>query len=191
MNFLEFIAISYLIIFVPIPIGWIIIHLTVNFWRRLNIFSYLIFILYWITFGFIIFYFRKEIFSQRLNFNITLFIIGLILIFISFYLDKKRAEVFDLKKLIGLPEILPKKYKSKLVTSGIYSKIRHPRYLEYMLFSCGFAFITGFYYVYTSAVYIIIALYILILVEERELRERYGKPYLDYCKKVPRLFPIK
>jgi protein-S-isoprenylcysteine O-methyltransferase Ste14 len=54
-------------------------------------------------------------------------------------------------------ELLPPSHT--LVTQGIYSHIRHPRYLQVVLF------------------------------EERELRHRFGEEYERYCQHVPRFLP--
>jgi protein-S-isoprenylcysteine O-methyltransferase Ste14 len=46
------------------------------------------------------------------------------------------------------------------------------------------------------AVYILVAVFVpltygVVLLEERELRERFGEEYERYCDKVPRFFPKK
>ncbi len=189
MSPLYILGLVYLIIFIPIPIGWIIIHLTISFWRKLGRYSYIVFLFYLIIFGLLILFYKNKLLSKQHPFNIALFVLGFVLILTALYLDRKRASVFDLKRLIGFPEIMPDKFKPKLVKEGIYSIIRHPRYIEYMLFSSGIALIIRFYYIYLIQIYMIISLYILILIEEKELKQRFGREYISYCKNVPRLIP--
>jgi len=188
-SFFEVLALIYLIIFLPIPIVGIIAHSAINFWRRLGMFSYFIFVLFWFFFGVIIVYYKEKILEVQFSSNVFLIALGVVLVVIAFYVDSMRSKVFDLKKLIGFSEVMPNRFKQELVTVGIYSKIRHPRYLAFMLLSCGAAFITGFYYAYLAAVYMIVGLFILIFIEERELRNRFGKSYVNYCKRVPMLVP--
>ena len=44
------------------------------------------------------------------------------------------------------------------------------------------------------ALYLIVALwlpgiYVIVLIEEKELRDRFGAAYDDYCRRVPRFIP--
>ena len=44
------------------------------------------------------------------------------------------------------------------------------------------------------ALYLIVALwlpgiYVIVLLEEKELRDRFGRAYDDYCRRVPRSIP--
>ncbi len=190
MTFLEILSLLFLAIFLPIPISWIIIHPTINLWRKIGKYSHCIIrIILWLIFAFIIFKYRNYLLVNQVSFTIFPFIAAILAIIFSLYLDKKRSEVFNIKQLFGFPEIMPDKYKQKLVTSGIYSKIRHPRYLGYIFFSWGIALLTRFLITYAAALYMTFSLYILMILEEHELKQRFGEAYEEYCRKVPRLWP--
>ena len=65
--------------------------------------------------------------------------------------------------------------------------MRHPRYFGYALAILGWALFANYLGLY---VYVVISwafIYVLILVEERELSERFGAQYEDYARRVPRL----
>lgn len=51
------------------------------------------------------------------------------------------------------------------------------------------AFFTNYLAVYIVAVLIVPALYLVVVLEERELRDRFGEQYVEYCRRVPRFFP--
>jgi protein-S-isoprenylcysteine O-methyltransferase Ste14 len=34
-------------------------------------------------------------------------------------------------------------------------------------------------------------MHIIVLLEEKELKERFGRGYEEYCRRVPRYIPIK
>ena len=189
MTFLEILALLYLVIFPPIPLAWIIIHPTIKLWRKLGKLSYYVWVALWLIFAIVAFKYRSILLANQGEFRIFPFIAALLAIFFSLYLDKKRAEVFSIRQLFGFPEIMPSRYSQALVTTGIYSKIRHPRYVEYVFFSWGIALLTRFPMLYIAALYMTLGLYILAVVEERELLQRFGKPYEEYCKKVPRFLP--
>jgi protein-S-isoprenylcysteine O-methyltransferase Ste14 len=87
-------------------------------------------------------------------------------------------------------KLSPKAYgTSKLMTSGIYSSIRHPHNLASMLFNLGIAF--GF----KSAIGLVIAVagiilgYWFTLEEEKLLVQQFGDTYREYTARVPMFIP--
>jgi protein-S-isoprenylcysteine O-methyltransferase Ste14 len=43
--------------------------------------------------------------------------------------------------------------------------------------------------VYVLALVLVPALYLVVVLEERELRERFGEDYVTYSQRVPRFIP--
>jgi protein-S-isoprenylcysteine O-methyltransferase Ste14 len=76
-----------------------------------------------------------------------------------------------------------------LVTSGIYSVIRHPSYLGLLVNSLGWAlaFRSGVGVLLTAL--LIPPLVARIRAEERLLRTHFGSEYQDYCRRTSRLVP--
>ena len=105
------------------------------------------------------------------------------------FIDLYRGRNFSFAALIGLPEFFPKKYNRMLVTTSIFSYIRHPRYLEYILFALAMAFVTGLVISYLFFVFTFVAFNLLARYEEKELIQRFGRKYIAYVKKVPRFIP--
>jgi protein-S-isoprenylcysteine O-methyltransferase Ste14 len=77
----------------------------------------------------------------------------------------------------------------KLVTSGVYSVIRHPSYLGLLVSSLGWglAFRSGVGVTLTALM--IIPLLARIRAEERLLRTQFGGEYDTYCARTSRLVP--
>ena len=76
-----------------------------------------------------------------------------------------------------------------LLTRGIYSAVRHPRYVGGAVGTLGMALFAN----YLSA-YAVCALYFPLITavaaaEERELLARFGDDYHRYMKAVPRFIP--
>lgn len=78
----------------------------------------------------------------------------------------------------------------ELVTSGIYSFVRHPQYT-------GFAFmIVGFLVQWPTIITLAMAPMLLVMYarlaknEEKKMIELFGEKYLEYCERVPAFFPI-
>jgi protein-S-isoprenylcysteine O-methyltransferase Ste14 len=72
---------------------------------------------------------------------------------------------------------------------GIYSRIRHPRYLASFLAILGACLLAGTHILYLVAALWLALMAVIIALEEREMRHRFGAAYRDYCRKVPRFFP--
>ena len=77
----------------------------------------------------------------------------------------------------------------KLLTEGIYGTIRHPRYVKLVLFILAYSFLANYLASYAVAFLTVPILYLVVLLEERELAERFGSAYEEYCDRVPRFFP--
>jgi protein-S-isoprenylcysteine O-methyltransferase Ste14 len=76
-----------------------------------------------------------------------------------------------------------------VVETGLYARVRHPRYLGMMLNYLGAALLTGATRL-GALVAVFIGLAVLVTeLEERELLSRLGEPYADYRRRVPRLLP--
>jgi protein-S-isoprenylcysteine O-methyltransferase Ste14 len=96
--------------------------------------------------------------------GITLSIVGL-LVFLT--------GLFTIKTL--------ESYEGDLITSGIYSKIRHPMYLAFIIWLIGFPLIFGaFFSMFLSLLFICNVLFWRLL-EEKELLSRFPA-YPDYRK---------
>tara|TARA_B100001105_G_C22085528_1_gene312719 strand:- start:352 stop:549 length:198 start_codon:yes stop_codon:yes gene_type:complete len=55
----------------------------------------------------------------------------------------------------------------------------------------GNALIVNMLGVYIIVTLLIPALYLTVLLEEKELIQRFGNAYVEYSKSVPRFFPMK
>ena len=72
----------------------------------------------------------------------------------------------------------------RLVTQGIYSKIRHPIYLGQALCAIGWVLIFESMLVRVIGLVIILITIIRAVLEERVLTKRFGKQYLEYKKRT-------
>ncbi len=76
---------------------------------------------------------------------------------------------------------------TELLTTGIFSISRNPIYLGVSILPIGFGFIFNSWWVIgSSAPTTYLIHYLLILSEERYLRDTFGKQYAHYCTKVRR-----
>ena len=73
----------------------------------------------------------------------------------------------------------------KLVTTGIYSRIRHPCYLGLILIFLGFAFDRGIVWIFIPVVILSILYYLTAIKEEEFLKQKFGKECEEYMRQVP------
>lgn len=77
----------------------------------------------------------------------------------------------------------------ELAHGGIYAYLRHPRYTGSFLAIVGACFLAGTRAMWAVACVWCLLTLIAILMEERELRARFGASYEEYCRRVPRFLP--
>jgi protein-S-isoprenylcysteine O-methyltransferase Ste14 len=77
----------------------------------------------------------------------------------------------------------------RLITSGIYRLIRHPRYLGVIFLSIGISLIFRSWIGLVACVFFITALIYRISDEEATMRKQFGIEWDEYCKRSSRLIP--
>ncbi len=77
----------------------------------------------------------------------------------------------------------------KIVTTDVYSIVRHPQYLGGFLAHVGISFLLSAWYSLLSTPLMAVFIYFISRKEEEELIREFGKRYEDYKEKVPMLIP--
>ncbi|MCG6857789.1 MAG: isoprenylcysteine carboxylmethyltransferase family protein [Salaquimonas sp.] len=78
----------------------------------------------------------------------------------------------------------------KLVSHGIYERVRHPMYTAFWLWALAQPFLLSNWLAGLSGIVGFGTLYFLrIGQEERMMEERFGEQYRDYCKRTKRIIP--
>lgn len=77
----------------------------------------------------------------------------------------------------------------RIVTTGVYSIVRHPQYLGGLIAHIGFSFLLSALYSLLSSPLIAVLIVLISRKEEKELTKEFGEEYADYKKKVPMLLP--
>lgn len=123
-----------------------------------------------------------------------------------FYVESNRIEiieylgiaVFILSGLFGMAPVLafPRKggvkkgksfiHTTKIVDTGIYSIMRHPQYSAFFLWAIGAMLLFQNWVVVLLGLPVIVLTYLDMIREDKRNIEKFGKPYEEYMKKVPR-----
>jgi len=77
----------------------------------------------------------------------------------------------------------------KIVTTGVYSIVRHPQYLGGLLAHLGISLLLSALYSLLFTSLMLVLIYLISKKEEQELIREFGKEYERYKKKVPMLIP--
>jgi len=77
----------------------------------------------------------------------------------------------------------------KLETAGVYSIVRHPQYLGWILAHIGMSILLSVGYSMLFTPILIVLTYLISKKEEDELIREFRKEYKDYQKEVPMMIP--
>ena len=77
----------------------------------------------------------------------------------------------------------------KIVTTGVYSKVRHPQYLGGLLAHLGVSLLLSSLFSLFITPVIVLLIYLVSKKEEKELIREFGEAYKGYMKNVPMFIP--
>jgi protein-S-isoprenylcysteine O-methyltransferase Ste14 len=184
-----FIAVLMVALLPPSVSAWYLIHPFARFWRRFGtVASFSVIYSLLISAAVLLWHFSPALIGSDLGFQPLLLVPAVPAAVVGGYVARKRRKYLNQRILLGAPEISPTD-PGKLLTEGIYAKTRNPRYLEFLLFC--FVYVAFANYSGAWIVYLLTfpAIHLVVLLEERELRDRFGAEYEEYCRRVPRYLP--
>ena len=169
---------------------WFSIHPFVRFWRGVGVrVTVALHILMIFVVGCGIYLMRGRLVAVEYGTNPLLIAISVPVLIASFVLKRALARHLKVRILIGMPELAGASSTQRMLCEGIYARIRHPRYQEVLLALIFFALFTNYLASYVFLAASVPALWAIIHIEERELRDRFGEEYVRYCARVPRFWP--
>lgn len=185
-----YIALITILTFPPAILFWMLVHPLAARWREIGAAKTYLIILPTVTLcGWAIYLIREPILEIRFGVNLLLSILALILFALAMYIGLLRARHFKVSTLVGIPELSSRKGPGELITSGIFSRVRHPRYIEGGLGLAATALFCNYLAIYVLLLFYFPLIYLVVILEERELRQRFGGQYEEYCREVPRFLP--
>ncbi len=119
-----------------------------------------------------------------LYFRIPIFhlILSLIVLLPGAYLGIKGVTEIGLK-------VAETHRAERVISTGVYSRVRHPQYLGAILSHIGASFLLSAYFSLLVTPLVIVINWILCWKEEKELVREFGEDYLRYQEIVPMLVP--
>ena len=118
--------------------------------------------------------------------SLTIYLVNF-LIFIPFFVA---GAWFGIKGVIHTSLRVAETHRAeRVISTGVYSIVRHPQYLGGLLAHLGLSFLLSSLYSLLVTPLVIAAIYIISWKEENELTKEFGQEYVDYRNKVPMLMP--
>jgi protein-S-isoprenylcysteine O-methyltransferase Ste14 len=181
-------AVLVLISLVPACIFWFVIHPFIGFWRRIGRFgATLTGAASMIASMAAFFWYREAVLESDFGTQIWLWLPAAALLAIAASIERARKKYLRFNILTGGPEFEGDGEASALLQEGVYARMRHPRYFAYALGALGWALFANYLGLYLYVLVSWAVIYTLMVVEERELRGRFGVAYEAYARRVPRL----
>ncbi|HEY5974107.1 MAG TPA: isoprenylcysteine carboxylmethyltransferase family protein, partial [Geobacteraceae bacterium] len=115
--------------------------------------------------------------------------IGIVCLVGSGWLLRQLRKQLPVRVLIGIPELAPQREPGELRTEGVYARVRHPRYLQMDLALLGYALVANYPAAYAAWLFWLAGIRLVVVLEERELHDRFGPAYAEYCRRTPRFIP--
>ena len=185
--FLRWVAAAVLFLQLPIPLYWFVLHPQIKFWRRHQKAAYLAGVLLsWPAVTVCLVAFRHELFLSRVP-ALWRIVMGSALIIFEGWIFWRVQHDLGTAKFVGKTELSG---GGKIVSWGIYAHIRYPRYVGSFFAILGACFLAGAVALWVVAGAWAVLMLCAIMMEEREMRERFGESYLEYCRQVPRFVPF-
>ena len=182
-----------LILVVSIPpafLYWFVIHPFTGFWRRLGpLKTHLIVAPAMILVGVGIYSLEGSLMRVDFGFVPAFAVLAVSSYLFAGILELKCRRYLKLRILVGVPQLTEDPSASSLLTEGIYGRIRHPRYVSVFFGALAVALFSNYLATWVLQVLLIPTIYLLAIIEERELLDRFGEEYERYMDKVPRFVP--
>jgi protein-S-isoprenylcysteine O-methyltransferase Ste14 len=172
----------------PVPLYWLILHPGHRFWRtRIRTAFWTAGLTAWTLGGVLLFYFRAQLLAVARP-PVWMIVAGLLLIAVEPLALRRVERELGGMRLVGHAELTG---GGALETSGLYARMRHPRYSAMFCAVLGACLIAG-----TRRLWIVAAIWwiverFLIALEERELLARFGEPYAAYRRRVTAFLPLR
>lgn len=111
--------------------------------------------------------------------------LGLLLIGLWLFVSSLRRFMRD-----GKGTLAPWDPPSQLVIRGPYRYVRNPMIsgVLFVLFGEALMLLSGPHFQW-ALIFLVVNFIYIPLFEEQQLKRRFGEPYMEYCRHVPRLVP--
>lgn len=176
--------------FPPLLLWWPVVHGGIAFWRRRGpavTYTVLLGLCALVAAGMAAA--REPLLAVEFGTRGPVVALAVAFLFAAGWLRWKLHRDITNELLAGLPELAPETHPQALVTTGLYARVRHPRYAQICVLLLGWALLCNYLATYIVWLLWLPAMHAIVRFEERELSDRFGEQHVEYCRRVPRFIP--
>jgi protein-S-isoprenylcysteine O-methyltransferase Ste14 len=182
------------LLMVGLPPGvawWFVVHPFVGLWRKVGVRGTMIVMTLFFAASVVgLAMIRDALLGPDLGLRWPLVVLGVALAAAAIFIGVKRKKYLTVRILAGVPEVeTDAERRGKLLEEGPYALVRHPRYVEITLATFAYAAIANYVGCWILAILTIPVIHLVVILEERELTDRFGDAYREYATRVPRYLP--
>ncbi len=189
MNVIPVIATILACLYLPVPFIMTWFHALDGVWKRMGAASYVLHVPMYVGMVVAVWLVRGVWPAVAWPWHPAISTLGAVLVAAAFALLFATHGRIGFATLIVVPQVTQARERS-LITTGIYARIRHPRYTMLIIGSLGNFLLTG--YALLLAAFAVTTALTLIMsrLEERELLKHFGDEYRRYRERVPAFIPL-
>ncbi len=174
----------------PAIVYWLIVHPFVGFWRRRGKGpTFFALAIMFVGTGVGLALVRDWVLVREFGTHGGLWVAALVSYVISVAIEIQCRKHLKFKTLVGVPEIERDQPSRKLLDQGIYARVRHPRYVSVTLGMLAMAFFANYLTIWLLIPVTVVSLFLIAMLEERELVASMGDRYREYQARVPMFVP--
>jgi protein-S-isoprenylcysteine O-methyltransferase Ste14 len=178
-----YLALIVLILFLCGQLYWFMFHGFLPIWQQLGPgSSYALILPPVLALAGAIVYFRDQLLAIHFAPHPLLAFLGLAAYLANARLYRLSRPYLPASRLLGKRAL--EDNRGDLQTKGIFAVTRNPRYLSAWLFVFAMALITNYLAIYILLLWSLPAFHLITLLEERELRRRFGQDYRGFIPMV-------
>ena len=176
------------VVYSTIPSFWLMVHPRAHKWREMEGSPFRVLVPAWITMWVGVGALTGPWRDRRLYDTDWTRIPAGLLFTVGIVLYVRSGAHFSWAQLGGLPEVRSGQ-QSRLITTGIRARVRHPVYLAHLCEMLAWSVGTGLVVCWVLTAFAIATGAVMIRMEDAELEKRFGGEYSRYRQMVPAVLP--
>jgi protein-S-isoprenylcysteine O-methyltransferase Ste14 len=175
-------------IYATIPCYWMMVHPFAKRWRTAR-YKLKVLVPLWVAVWCVAWAASYPWQNAVLYHNAGSWVAALLLWAVSGFMYVHAGRELSFLRAIGRHELEPELHPNRLITVGVHRVVRHPMYLGHLCTMLGFALGAGTVACFALLAFVLASGAIMIVFEERELHDRFGPAWEEYCKRTPLILP--
>ena len=174
----------------PAIVYWFILHPFVSFWReRGKAATFTVLGVLFVGMGVGLYSTRDLVLIREFGTHWSLWVAAAGAYVMSIAIEIQCRKHLKFKTLAGVPEVEADQGERRLLDQGIYGRVRHPRYISVTFGMIAMTVFANYLALWILFPITILSLFLIAVLEERELVASMGRTYEDYRERVPMFVP--